>query len=239
MNDHINIADVEWVNLSVSPAQYQPTVAITGVEFAPGDKAGVRLFFDRSAVNARWPDVLVWPNPTNPQDGHVQWTLFAGLKIAGRWIMGSMFEFWSDRHGPAKLWTGAAPWEHRNWNVNWAYSQLRWGNLATAEVAIGTPVAFMMAAGAIRGGSSSHPTFPERSGIVVVPLQERGIVLIETGAPTDPPIPPPPPLPPTPNPPVPPAPPVPPGSTLDEYMRAVLAELQLTNALLRRIFRQD
>lgn len=164
--------------------QFQPTVTITGVEFASGETRGVRLLFDRSVLNARWPAVQVWNNnPADPLDGQVQWTFGACVQSAGRWHCAPLFEMWGDAGGTrqAKEWTGAPPWERaadgRNqFQANWAYDCGRFGAMCQVAPQIGEEMAFFMVAGGVRPGTSNHPTVAERSNVVRVTLAPIGVV---------------------------------------------------------------
>lgn len=162
----------------INPATYTPTIDLTGVEFSSkwSGASGLRPIFSRPAMNSRWPDVTVW-TPA----GYIQWTLWAGFQIDGQWQLGAFLEMWSDRHGVAREWTGAHPLERttdnstNNWQGNWAYDARRWGALAGYVPKADDRMALMMTAGSTRPGSSNHPTVPERSNILVVPLRLNGI----------------------------------------------------------------
>lgn len=173
MTDDIDVRSAAFYG-PINPATYTPTIDLTGVEFKAGN--GIRPIFSRPAMNGRWPDVLVW-TPA----GYIQWTLWAGFQIDGQWKLGAFLEMWSDRHGAPRDWTGAHPLERttddstNNWQGNWAYDARRWGALAGYTPKAGDRMAFMLTAGATRPGSSNHPTVPERSNILVVPLKLNGI----------------------------------------------------------------
>jgi hypothetical protein len=143
------------------------TIAVTAVETAPGADKGVYLEFDRARMNARWPDVLNWP-----PDGYLQWTLFACVPIQGTWHCGGVHEFWSDRKGAPRVWSGANLLEtagdgRNNWQANWAYDG-RWGRMQEFVPVEGSRVAFFAVAGALRPGTSDHQTVQERSNVVLV-----------------------------------------------------------------------
>lgn len=171
--DGINLALATFHGLNV--ASWAPTVTVTGVEFGMGASGGVRLLFNRSEVNRRWPDVVVWPPA-----GYIQWTLFACVRPNGtQWHCAGMHEFWSDRRGAPREWTGAALLENaangrNNWPANWAYDA-RWGDMQSYLPRPGDEVGFFMVAGAVRPGSSDHRTVFERSNVVRVRLAATGI----------------------------------------------------------------
>lgn len=133
------------------------------------------MLFNRAQVNARWRDVVVWPPA-----GYIQWTLFACVRPNGtQWHCAGMHEFWSDRRGAPREWTGAALLENasngrNNWPANWAYDG-RWGEMQFYTPRPGEEIAFFMVAGAVRPGSSDHKTVLERSNVVRVRLAVSGI----------------------------------------------------------------
>lgn len=178
MRDDIDLGAAVFYG-PLNPATCAATVPLTGVEFKTGKGLGLRPLFQRPEMNTRWPDALVWP-----PKGYIQWTLCAGFQIAGQWHIGAMHEFWSDRHGPPREWTGAHPLEmnddgsNNNWQGNWAYARDRWGALAGYIPKAGDRMALVLVAGAVRPGSSNHPTVAERSNVIVVPLQLNGIALV-------------------------------------------------------------
>lgn len=184
MRDDIDLGAAVFYG-PLNPATCAATVPLTGVEFQPGKSGGLRPIFQRPEMNARWPDVLVWP-----PKGYIQWTLCAGFQVGGQWHIGAMHEFWSDRNGPPREWTGAHPLEltddgsRNNWQGNWAYARDRWGALAGYTPKVGDPMALVLVAGAVRPGSSNHPTVAERSNVLVVPLQLTGMAL--QAVPTEP-----------------------------------------------------
>jgi hypothetical protein len=172
MKDAIDINAVQFYS-PVHVAGFASTVDLIGAEFHPADDKGVRLVFDRAQVNAKWPDFTL-PGWT----GALQWTFFAGFQIAGKWHMAGLHEFWSDRGGSPREWTGAHPavkaGEKTHWQANWAYDNNRFGPLTSVAPYEGLAMALMMVAGGARAGTSNHPTVPERSNIIVVPLKMSG-----------------------------------------------------------------
>lgn len=166
------------IHAPVDPRAFPATVAASGVEFAAGKDRGVRLAVDRPTMNARWADALVWPPA-----GFIQWTLFACVwPNTPRCECGGMHEFWSDRNGAPRVWSGAHPLEPTddgrtdNWRGNWAYAPDRWGAMTSYKPAAGDAIGFFAVAGAVRPGSSNHPTVPERTNVVVGPLALAGVV---------------------------------------------------------------
>jgi hypothetical protein len=172
IKDAIDINAVQFYS-PVPVAGFASTVDLLGAEFHPADNKGVRLVFDRAQVNAKWPDFTL-PGWT----GALQWTFFAGFQIAGKWHMAGLHEFWSDRGGSPREWTGAHPavkaGEKTHWQANWAYDNNRFGPLTSVAPYEGLAMALMMVAGGARAGTSNHPTVPERSNIIVVPLKMSG-----------------------------------------------------------------
>lgn len=160
-------------------ADWPITVPVTGVEFAPANDRGVRLIFDRSTMNPRWPDVLNWPPA-----GYLQWTLYACVPVP-EWHCGGMHEFWSDRHGAPREWSGAHPLnptedgKKDNWRGNWAYDG-RWGAMSGYVPRQGDEIVFIAVAGALRPGTSNHVTVRERSNAIKVRLMPSGTQLVFT-----------------------------------------------------------
>jgi hypothetical protein len=171
MKDAIDINAVQFYS-PVHVAGFASTVDLIGAEFHPADDKGIKPLFDRRAL-AGWPDFTLpgW-------DGPLQWTIFMGFQINGRWHMGAMLEFWSDRLGSPREWTGAHPAVVSegltHWQRHLAYAKDRYGALSNVAPYEGIPMALMMVAGGARPGTSNHPTVPERSNIIVVPLKMSG-----------------------------------------------------------------
>jgi hypothetical protein len=171
IKDAIDINAVQFYS-PVPVAGFASTVDLIGAEFHPADDKGIKPLFDRRAL-AGWPDFTLpgW-------DGPLQWTIFMGFQINGRWHMGAMLEFWSDRLGSPREWTGAHPAVVSegltHWQRHLAYAKDRYGALSNVAPYEGIPMALMMVAGGARPGTSNHPTVPERSNIIVVPLKMSG-----------------------------------------------------------------
>lgn len=171
--DGIDLSRAVFHGVNVS--SWAPTVTVSAVEFAPGASNGVRLHFNRQQANSRWPDVVVWQ-----PGGTIQWTLFACVRPNGtQWQCAGMHEFWSNKRGAPREWTGAPLLEsagngRNNWQANWAYDA-RWGDMRFYTPAAGHEIAFFMVAGAVRPGSSDHRSVAERSNVVRVRLAASGI----------------------------------------------------------------
>lgn len=152
---------------SPNVSNWPVTVHLRGIEYAPGETRGVRPIFDRAQANAHWPDVLIWPNPTNPLDGYIQFTLYMFVRVNGVWHGGGMIQFWGDRKGPPREWTGApilTQW--KDW-VYWAPS------LAAHQPRAGEEVAFMLVAGNRRRMNKGDVM--ERSNVITVPVLAEGV----------------------------------------------------------------
>ena len=188
MKDAIDINAIQFYS-PVPVAGFASTVDLLGAEFATADNKGVRYIFDRAQVNAKWPDFTL-PGWT----GALQWTACAGFQINGKWHMAGLHEFWSDRGGAPREWTGAHPAVKAegktHWEANWAYDRNRFGELTGVAPYEGLAMALMMVAGGARPGTSAHNTVPERSNIIVVPLRMSGVEMVrdETPAPVVPPV---------------------------------------------------
>lgn len=200
-SDAIDLAAVTIHGVDVRG--WAATVPLPVVELSPG--SGVTPQMDRGVMNARWPDVQVWNNPSNPLDGYIQWTLWACVPLSGTWHCGGMHEFWGNRKGPHRQSTGAHPLEFApdnqsldNWRGNWAYDG-RWGEMASYVPRDGDEFIVFMTAGAIRPGTSNHQTVQERSNLVKCTLRLRSTCRASE-MPAPPPPGPPPPSPPPPSP---------------------------------------
>jgi hypothetical protein len=168
--DMIDASSVEVVK-SFSDAMSWPIgVGITGISLEPGH--GVVPFI--SGLD-RWPDFRKagW-------DGDLRYTLWAGFKVNGRWVMSGFMQFWKDRRD-----TGAHPLEiadggplagvGSNWQANWADPRGGWGALDNYRPTAGELMALMVTTGDARmGGDRDTLKMKERSQIVTVPLQLHG-----------------------------------------------------------------
>jgi hypothetical protein len=155
MADAIDLNAVQFHG-SPNVATWPITVTLEGVEFSPGERNGVRPIFNRNAVNARWPDV----RPDN-WEGDIQFCLWAFVKVNGVWHGGALHEFWSDRKGEPRVWTGAPFLENGvkggpNWQENWVYRTDVYHPMHECTMALGAEVGFMLTSGDVRHPHNIH-----------------------------------------------------------------------------------
>lgn len=182
MTDGIDLARVIWQN-SPNVADWPATIDLQGVEFKPGTPSdgncGVRPIFNRAAVNVRWPDVRVWTHnpetgkPNDPTDGWIQFTLWAFVKVGNRWYGAALHEFWSDRFGQARVWTGAPILTQ--WG-DWVYRN-QWGpEMQSYRPQAGDEIGFMLTAGDRRSPHNLGDV-RERTNVIRVRLSPAGVAL--------------------------------------------------------------
>jgi hypothetical protein len=167
--DMIDPASIRIVNSFEDMARWPATVALTGLELAPGRGLVVH------ADTERWPDFHL---DNDPAAGLVRSTLCVGFQVDGQWVMSGFLNYWAHgtHEGHVRTDSGAHPLEIapdkgiNNWQANWAYGG--WGPLDSYVPKPGDLMAVMLAAGGTR--MSKTRTVSERSQIVVVPLQLSG-----------------------------------------------------------------
>lgn len=184
---------------SPNVAGWPITVPLVNVEFksgtaAHGNTVGVRPIFDRSLMNLRWPDVkpVGW-------DGYIQYTLWAFVFPNGKCHGAGLHEFWSNRNGAARVWTGAPILTQ--WS-DWVYRN-QWGSEMEQYVPrAGDPIGFMLTAGDRR--LMDLGDVRERTQLLMVRLAGDGMgePAVPASPPTSHPEPPPQPIPDPPPPPV-------------------------------------
>lgn len=146
------------------------TVSLESVEFKPGRESdgntvGVRPIFNRPQMNARWPEVrpVGW-------EGTIQFTIAACVRPQSVWHCAGLHEFWSDRNGAPRVWTGApilTQW------YDWVYRG-QWGSEMEAyRPKLGDEIVFGLIAGDRRLMDLGEVR--ERSNFVRVPIVEAGI----------------------------------------------------------------
>lgn len=168
--DGIDLRDVQFRS-SPNVADWPITVTLNGVEFksgtaAMGNTCGVRPIFDRTEMNARWPDV-------KPPDwtGAIQFTLWAFVRIGGVWYGAALQEFWSNRNGEPRIWSGAPILTQ--WS-DWVYRN-QWGpELEGYRPKVGDPIAFMLTAGDRR--LMDVGDVRERTNVLLTTLQADAVV---------------------------------------------------------------
>lgn len=189
MHDGIDLKTAQIHNSPKDVCDWPVGVELQGVEFKPGTPSdgncGVRPIFDRPALNGRWPDVRVWTHnpetgrPNDPNDGWIQFTLWAFVKTGNVWRGAALHEFWSDRRGTARVWTGAPILTQ--WS-DWVYRN-QWGpEMQGYQPRAGDEVAFMLTAGDRRSPHNLGDV-RERTNVLRVKLAASGIPEVLGGAP--------------------------------------------------------
>lgn len=163
--DEIDPNSVQIVNAFADMAQWPITKGITSIELVPG-----RGFVVHVTDTKGWPDYHL---DNDPAAGFCRFTLCAGFKIQGRWVMSGFLNYWA--HNDVRTDSGAHPLEMateggrkgtNNWQANWAYGG--WGELDQVVPYFGQEIALFVAAGGTR--QSKTLTVRERSQIVTLNL---------------------------------------------------------------------
>jgi hypothetical protein len=139
-------------------AAWPITTQIERLTMRPGQDHGLSFQF---AANQTWPDY------TPPGwDGPIQYTVWAGVEIAGRWHLAGFIQMWRTRPS-----TGApilAQWR------DWAYDENRWGPMVRHRPQANEKMLFLLSAGNARRGSAGPEgnvtSVRERSNAVLVAL---------------------------------------------------------------------
>jgi hypothetical protein len=152
-NDAINLDQVAVYNSPADVASWPATVRITGVTIRP---SGAPSSGVSAAFGSNWPDF------TPPGwSGSIQYTVWAVVKVNGRWYTSGFMEMWRGRDS-----TGAPILS--DFAKNWAYDA-RWGPMAGYQPQAGEQMGFFVTAGDARG-FSGVTSVRERSNVVVVAL---------------------------------------------------------------------
>ena len=151
--DAIDMSQVEVWNSPADIASWPITAAITALTMRPGQNVG--LAFQSSAQTT-------WPDYTPPGwDGPLQYTVWAVVKVNGRWHTSGFIQMWRQRPSTgAPILTDFAQ--------NWAYDG-RWGPMAGYQPQVGEQMGFFLSAGNARG-VGSVTSVRERTNVVVVSL---------------------------------------------------------------------
>ena len=139
-------------------ASWPITTAIERLTMRPGKDAGLSFAFSANQV---------WPDYTPPGwDGPIQYTVWAGVQLAGQWHIAGFIQMWRTRPS-----TGAPILSQ--WN-DWAYDVNRWGPMVDYRPQAGDRMLFFLSAGNARRGSAGAEgevtSVRERSNVVVVEL---------------------------------------------------------------------
>ncbi len=139
-------------------ATWPITTSLDRLVMRPGSDAGLSFAF---AANQTWPDY------TPPGwDGPIQYTVWAGVFVDGRWHIAGFIQMWRTRPS-----TGApilSQWR------DWAYDANRWGPMVDYRPKAGDRMLFFLSAGNARRGSAGAEgdvtSVRERSNAVIVEL---------------------------------------------------------------------
>lgn len=180
MTDGIDLKSVQWHG-TPDISDWPITLDLQGVEFkagsaSDGNTVGVRPIFDRGVMNQRWQPYRVWPNnpetgqPNPPNDGWIQHTLGAIVKVSGAWHGAALQEFWGNQYGDPRVWSGApilTQWR------DWAYRD-PWSALMSYQPREGDEIGFFLVAGDRRSPHNIGPV-RERTNVARVKLAANGV----------------------------------------------------------------
>lgn len=174
--DAIDLRQAVFHN-SPNVADWPITTRITRLTMQPEGTRNPGLSFDFSA-RATWPDYTI-PGFAGP----IQYTVWAGVRIAGVWHVSGIIRMWRDRASTgAPLLSYGPGCTINNFGCNWVYDRNRWGAMARYEPAAGEAMVFFVTAGNARRGSQFAPdprtggaepdvtSVRERSNVVMVNL---------------------------------------------------------------------
>jgi hypothetical protein len=151
--DAIDLSQAEVWNSPPDIASWPISAAITQLSMRPGQSAGLTF---QSSARTTWPDYtpLGW-------DGPIQYTVWAVVKINGRWRTSGFIQMWRERPSTgAPILTDFAR--------NWAYDG-RWGPMAGYQPQVGEQMGFFLSAGNARG-VGGVTSVRQRTNVVVVSL---------------------------------------------------------------------
>ena len=171
---------------TLDPRAATITASLDAIEFATD--------VDKAVRPVHTPSPLPWPSKVPPEwTGPLQFTLWAFVKIDGKWHGGAMQEFWQDRIWCGANWLLPAPEGpnagKNNWQANWAYDTGRWGDMCHYVPHEGDEIGFMLLAGDSRP-YVQMPTNNERTNTFKCRLVLQGYAPADepTEPPVDPPI---------------------------------------------------
>jgi hypothetical protein len=150
-NDALDLSQAAVYNSPADIARWPITATITRLDMSPS--AG--LSFDFTTKNS-------WPDYTPPGwDSPLQYTVWAVVKVNGRWYTSGFIEMWRGRAS-----TGAPILS--DFARNWAYDA-RWGPMMGHQPQVGEQMGFFLSAGDARG-VGGVTSLRERSNVIVVSL---------------------------------------------------------------------
>lgn len=136
--DAIDLSTAVVHNSPSDIADWAITTAIERLTMRPGQNNGLSFRF---SGNQTWPDYVPpgW-------DGPIQYTVWAGCQIGGRWHLAGFIQMWRTRPS-----TGAPLLSY--WR-DWAYDKNRWGEMVDYRPKAGDEMIFFLSAGNARRGSA-------------------------------------------------------------------------------------
>lgn len=158
LTDEIDLTSAVVHSSPLDVPAWPITTRIERVTMRPGQDHGLSFQF---SGNQTWPDYVPpgW-------DGPIQYTVWAGVQIDGRWHLAGFIQMWRTRPS-----TGApilAQWR------DWAYDENRWGPMARHRPQVGEQMVFFLSAGNARKGSAGPEpdvtSVRERSNAVLIAL---------------------------------------------------------------------
>lgn len=156
--DSIDLSTAVVHNSPADIAQWAVTTGVEHLTMRPGQNNGLSFKF---SGNQTWPDYVPpgW-------DGPIQYTVWAGCQVAGRWHVAGFIQMWRTRPS-----TGAPILSF--WR-DWAYDKNRWGDMVDFRPKAGDEMIFFLSAGnARRGSAGPEPNVTsvrERTNVVMVRL---------------------------------------------------------------------
>lgn len=156
--DAIDLSTAVVHNSPADIADWAVTTNLEQLTMRPGQNSGLSFKF---SGNQTWPDYVPpgW-------DGPIQYTVWAGCHVGGRWHVAGFIQMWRTRPS-----TGApilAYWR------DWAYDKNRWGEMVDYRPAAGDNMIFFLSAGnARRGSAGPEPNVTsvrERTNAVMIRL---------------------------------------------------------------------
>jgi hypothetical protein len=157
-NDQMNLSLAAVYNSPADVASWPATAAVTSLTFAHG--TGVTIHFTKENS---------WPVYTPPGwAGGLTYTVWAVVKVNGRWNTSGFIEMWPGRAGTGAGIVSPASCGATDFACNWAYDS-RWGPMAHYNPSAGEQMGFFVSAGDARG-VGTVTSVRERSNVVVVAL---------------------------------------------------------------------
>jgi hypothetical protein len=159
--DAIDLSQAVVHNSPPDVATWAKTATINRLIMQPDGTANAGVAIDFTPRHA-------WPDYTPPGwSGPIQYTLWAGVRIAGVWHVSGIVRMWRDRAATgAPIMSYGPGCAVRNFACNWVYDA-RWGAMAGYQPVPGEAMVFFLTAGVARG-VYTVTSVRERSNVVMV-----------------------------------------------------------------------